>query len=244
MKKLPAQPVHGLIDGLRVLQELASGSNPMSCKGLSEKLGIEVTRVNRILKTFDYLGLAYRTRDRKYQAGPGIQVLAIQSLVSSGLFVRALPVLEHLQQPNLVTALGVLWRDTVTYLYHKNPGMSFLESIGNLQLFPATESSIGMILLCEYDDEEIRELYRDRAIPGFTSLAELLENVGSIRERGFACLSDTKRKSIAVGIGDPAWAAIAVSGNISKSDVTHYVGLLRDASQKMLEPNETKLDPY
>ena len=96
MKELPAQPVKGLQDGIIVLQQLANMREPVSGLELSRELGIEKTRVNRILKTLTSLGIAYRTGSRKYTSGPGMHVLAAQSLAASGLFRASIKHLEEL----------------------------------------------------------------------------------------------------------------------------------------------------
>ena len=98
MKELPAQPVKGLQDGIIVMQQLANMREPVSGLELSRELGIEKTRVNRILKTLTYLGIAYRTASRKYASGPGMHVLAAQSLAASGLFRASVKHLEELDK--------------------------------------------------------------------------------------------------------------------------------------------------
>lgn len=237
MKKLPAQPVNGLIDGLEVLQELAVSRSPVSCKALSEKLNIELTRMNRILKTLDYLGIAYRTQDRKYKSGPGIHVLAIQSMLGSGLLTKALPVLERLQKYGHIVALGVLWKDTVSYLYHHEPGASSYDAIGRLSLYPATQSSIGMALLSEKENDEIKELYNGKIIPGYRTdyknINELMDDIDKIRHQEYAALTKKGVISIAVKLGSPAYAAIALSGKIKTNEVTEYVSILSEAAEKI-----------
>src|SRR5258706_11898625 len=112
---LPAQPNQSLIDGLTVLQALAVSTEPVGGRALARELGLEATRVNRLLKTLAYLGMARQTPKRKYLPGPAMHVLSAQSLFGSGLIRRALPVLENLQQSGHVVALGVLWRGPVCY---------------------------------------------------------------------------------------------------------------------------------
>ena len=120
---LPAQPNRSLIDGLACLQALAGTSGAVGCRELGRRLGLETTRVNRLLKTLAALGLAAQGQDRKYRPGPGIHVLAAQALFGSGLLRRAIDPLEDLHRFGLTVALGVLWRDHVAYLYHAEAGM-------------------------------------------------------------------------------------------------------------------------
>ncbi|MGN0869976.1 MAG: helix-turn-helix domain-containing protein, partial [Victivallales bacterium] len=58
MNELPAQKVDGLIDGMALLEELATHKEPVAGLELAKKLGMSPVRVNRLLKTFAYLGYA------------------------------------------------------------------------------------------------------------------------------------------------------------------------------------------
>ena len=86
--KLNAQPNKSLIDGITTLQALATSPDPVGCRELARRLDIDPIKVNRLLKTLAYLGIARQTADRKYTAGPGMHVLAAQSLFASGLIRR------------------------------------------------------------------------------------------------------------------------------------------------------------
>ncbi len=236
MKKLPAQPVQGLIDGLAVLQELSSRRGETSCTDLSRCLDMELTRVNRILKTLDYLGLARRTKNRRYCPGPGMHVLAIQSLLGSGLLSLSLPELRSLRRFGHTVALGVLWRDTVSYLYHHNKGMSDDEALGRLSLFPATRSSVGMALLADKPWEEVAQLYDGATeIPGFPKgLTSLEKTLAETRERGWGSVTgEDGIVSLAVTIGSPAFAAIALSGKIAPDDIARHVAELRSVAERI-----------
>jgi DNA-binding IclR family transcriptional regulator len=237
--KLPAQPVKGLLDGIEVLYELAASTGPVSCHALAEKLGIEVTRVNRILKTFDHLGVAHRNAARKYEPGPAIHVLAVRAMVGSGLLRRALPVLETLGERRLLVALGVLWRDGVSYLYHGNPGMPSREALGRVTLFPATRSSIGMVLLAAKAEAEVTALYRGKAIPGHANFAALRRELATTRRRGYAqVMNDQDQFSLAVAVGEPAYAGIALSGITRAKSIPEHVAALHAAAEA-IRPGKT-----
>src|SRR5262245_29763060 len=102
---LPAQPNQSLIDGLACLQALASSSEAVGNRELARALGLEPTRVNRLLKTLAHLGLAEQDAQRRYRPGPAIHVLAAQSLFGSKLIRRAIGPLEELHRFGLIVAL-------------------------------------------------------------------------------------------------------------------------------------------
>jgi DNA-binding IclR family transcriptional regulator len=221
MNKLPAQKINGLIDGIAVLQELAMSTEPASGKILAETLGLPMVRVNRILKTLAYLGLTHRNMSRKYSVGPGMHVLAAQSMAASGLLRRAVPHLKHLGQSGMTVALGVLWKDQVCYLFHNSGENEFADGLGRMMLYPAVESSIGMALLAEMPAESIEQQ------TGIKPDRELIKKLKQIKKHGYASVRARQHISLAVPIGEPAYAAIAVSGINTSEQEQHFITLLR-----------------
>src|SRR5450432_664771 len=110
---MPAQPNQSLANGIACLQALTAAEDAIGSRELARRLGLEPTLANRLLGTLAELGLAERTPERKYRPGPGIHVLAAQSLRGSGLLQAALPVIRGLLDEGLAVALGVLWRSDV-----------------------------------------------------------------------------------------------------------------------------------
>lgn len=148
---MTAQPNQSLGHGLEVLHVLCGAEGPIGSRELARRLGMEHTRVNRLLGTMATLGLAERTADRRYRPGPAVHVLAASGLRSSGLLQAALPVIRELHAEGFGVALGVLWRDQVCYLYHGKPNQPLERGLAGHQLFPAAWSSIGTILTAQND---------------------------------------------------------------------------------------------
>src|SRR3569623_3112126 len=86
-----AQPNQSLIDGITTLQALATSPEPGGCRELARRLHADPTKINRLLKTLAYLGIARQPANRKYTAGPVMHVLAAPSLFASRLNRRPLP---------------------------------------------------------------------------------------------------------------------------------------------------------
>jgi DNA-binding IclR family transcriptional regulator len=235
--QLNAQPNQSLIDGIRTLQALATSPEPVGCRELARRMGLDSTKVNRLLKTLAYLGIARQTSDRKYTAGPGMHVLAAQSLFASGLIRRALPVLEEMRRFGHTVALGVLWRENVSYLFHAPPGVEASSALGRIGLLPATTSGIGIVLLSEHDDDEIREWYAEGDIPMFPQgVDQLLAKLGEVRSLGYARVHVADARDhhvVAVSTGDPAHAGVALSGWIPEAATAPLVEALREAAAKI-----------
>ncbi len=194
-------------------------------------------KVNRLLKTLAYLGIARQTSDRKYTAGPGMHVLAAQSLFASGLIRNALPVLESLRRFGHTVALGVLWQDNVSYLFHAPPGLEASRGLGRIGLLPATTSGIGIVLLSEYDDADVRDLYKDRPIPMFPDgIDQLLAKLAEVRKLGYARVHVADARDhhiVALSTGDPAHAGVALSGWIPEGATATLVDALRAAATEI-----------
>ncbi|MDB5674775.1 MAG: transcriptional regulator [Sphingomonas bacterium] len=229
-----AQPNQSLIDGITTLQALATSPEPVGCRELARRLNADPTKINRLLKTLAYLGIARQTANRKYTAGPGMHVLAAQSLFASGLIRRALPELESLRRFGHTVALGVLWGDNVSYLFHAPPGIEASRGLGRIGLLPATTSGIGVVLLSELDDEDVRELYLDKDIPMFPGgIEQLLTKLAEVRRLGYARVhvaDDRDHHVVAISTGDPAHAGIALSGWIPEASTEALVAALRESA--------------
>ena len=222
---LPAQPNQSLIDGLACLQALASTEAPIGGRELARELGLEPTRVNRLLKTLAHLGLAEQGVGRKYQPGPGIHVLAAQAMFGSGLLRRAASVLEDLRRFRLTVAMGVLWRDRVAYLYHAAPKTPPGQALGRVGLFPAAQSGLGLAILAGRKNAEVEALY-----PVSATCRAVMVAVRQARKRGYALVQrEAQNSTLAVRL-DTADAAIGLAGRLNRHDVDHLAGALQDAA--------------
>lgn len=210
---LPAQPNQSLIDGLAVLQALAGRPGPVRGTELSRELGLEMTRINRLLKTLAHLGLATQDPDRRYRSGPGLHVLAAMSLYGSGLMRRALPHLTAWDQP-WTLALGVLWRDRVAYLWFATPGAGAGRAMGQVGLYPATRSSIGLCLLARLDPAALEAHLAGSALDGVADRAELERRLTLVRQTGYATVNDIiNGPSIGMALPDGSAALACTNGN-------------------------------
>lgn len=225
-----------VIDGIETLQAVTSFNRPVGCRELARFLNLDTTRVNRLLRTLTFAGFVRKTSDRKYTIGPAMHVLAAQSLFASQVISHAVKPLEALRAYEMVVAMGVLWKDKVTYLYHALPELGSLEAVGRLGYFPATESGVGIALLSNLDTEEVVHLYADKEIPGFPKgIDALLTKLQETRDQGFARVRTTYQThlpqgaiTLAVNVGDPVHSALALSGDIPEKRTAEFVAVLRE----------------
>lgn len=191
---------NSLINGVTCLQLVTSADRPVGSRELARQLEMTHTRVNRLLSTLARIGLVEQTPQRKYRPGPGIHVLAAQSIKGSRLLPAAMPHLLAFREQGLTAALGVLWRRQVCYLYHKRPQQSLETAIGVHELYPAERSSLGVALLAS-------SMCTDDAEP------QLRTAIEHVHRKGYAVLRyPSGEVSVGVAIGTPPIAGIAVSG--------------------------------
>lgn len=153
---MSSQPNQSLIDGIRCLQYLVTSGRAIGCRELARLMGINATRVNRLLMTMAAIGLTQQDEQRRYLPGPGIHALAAQAIRGSTLFSQALPLLERHAPKDIVVALGVLWEDQVIYIYHSEPGSQVSQALAGFHTLPAWQSVIGMALLASETDEALQ----------------------------------------------------------------------------------------
>jgi DNA-binding IclR family transcriptional regulator len=156
---MSSQPNQSLIDGIRCLQYLVSSGRAIGCRELARLMGINTTRVNRLLMTMASIGLTMQDEQRRYLPGPGIHALAAQAIRGSALFSQALPLLESYAPKDIVVAMGVLWEDQVIYIYHSEPGTQVTQALAGFHMLPAWQSVIGMALLAAETDEELQKRF-------------------------------------------------------------------------------------
>lgn len=144
---MTAQPNQSVGHALTCLIGLTDAGGPVGSRELARRLGMEHTRVNRLLGTLADLGLAERDADRKYRPGPGLHGLAAGALRGSGLLQAALPEIRQLHAAGFGVALGLLWMGRVVYLYHGNPQDALERNLASHATWDPQESSIGKVLL-------------------------------------------------------------------------------------------------
>jgi DNA-binding IclR family transcriptional regulator len=235
---MTAQPNQSLINGINCLQTVVGAGRPIGSRDVSRLLADDHTRTSRLLSTLADIGLLEQNAERKYQPGPGLHVLAAQSLRGSRLLTCALPHLKELMNRGMTVALGVLWQRQVCFLFHSKPGQPLEHSIGRHELHPAEKSSAGLALLAHTlprpKRKPPRRLIDAEPVMPVENLDAALE---SVRERGYARLRFQPQGILSVGLplGDKPFAALALSGPWQESETGRIVRLLQDTAHKLMQ---------
>jgi DNA-binding IclR family transcriptional regulator len=237
---MPAQPNQSLIHGIACLQTVVAAERPIGSREVARLLDDEHTRVSRLLSTLASIGMLEQTPQRKYQPGPGLHVLAAQSLHASMLLTTALPHLKSLIGKGMTVALGVLWQRQICFLFHSKPGQAMEDSIGRHQFHPAERSSPGLALLAHAlprpKKKPAHALISAEATDPVTDLDAALE---SVRELGYARLRFAEKGILSLGLplfsgeGAPI-AALGISGPWKTQETAEKVHLLRETAGKIM----------
>lgn len=242
---MTAQRHQSLIDGLACLQAVIVRGDGIGSRELGRQLDIESTRANRLLKSLAEVEMVRQDAAAKYHPGPGIHVLAAQSLHSSDLVRRAAPALESLLRTDLTVSYGLLWRTEVCYLIHSTGGESLWDGLGREGSFPAELSGLGIALLARRTDEDVRVLYQKPPISAEAVVPDppvgLLAKLARTRRAGYALSGDDpdKERTVAVAVGAPAISAIGLAGRFSDTRIPQLVEALRTCATTIDANNAT-----
>jgi DNA-binding IclR family transcriptional regulator len=214
---LPAQPNQSIISGMNCLEEIVSLVDPIGSRELARVLGEEHTKVNRILGTLCHLGYVEKTESNKYKTGPAIHIMASLTLTSSKLLHCAIEPLKDLLKTEQTVALGVLWKQKVSYIFHGNHTLPFEKCIGSHELFPEEKSSIGSIIRV------------------FNKTEKLSASDKKIIKNGYCSKNASENDvSLAVPIGNSKIiAGLALAGNPKKFNHDKNLQYLLDAANKI-----------
>lgn len=216
--EMPHQANKSLIDAMNVLRTVVVVGREIGASELSRELGLDFTRTHRLLKTLAAVGMLYRTESRKFVAGPATHVLANQAIFTGVLPQAASAALGKLRdETGHQVAMGLLWQRDVSYLYVDDGQTPAERALGNVMLFPASLSSLGLVLLGKMSDREIRKLYHKSEIPGYEEggIRDLLKAIALGRKQGYSRVTrKTPGANVTIAIVLPSrpFMAIGIGG--------------------------------
>jgi DNA-binding IclR family transcriptional regulator len=224
MNAPPAQPNQSLQEGIEVLLALVQRGESVGVRELARELDMTPTRLQRYVATLAHLGLAAQGSDRRYSVGPGIHTLSAMSLRASGLASRAMEILPSLNDLGAKVALGVVWRKTVSYLYFSHPGKPEFMALGHEDKFPAQNSVIGLVLLADVPETQVKQEYPD-------DFPRLRKQLCALRRDGYArIVRSATETSLGVAVGSPAFAGLALSGSFRPEQEPQLIQRLQSAA--------------
>jgi DNA-binding IclR family transcriptional regulator len=190
VKNRPAYAITSVDHALQ-LATILQVEGPVTVSEAAERLGVARSTAHRLLSMLSYRDFAVQDGDRRYSAGPVLSLAARTHSRAALLRTVAMPHLAVLaQRVGESTNLMVLAGDHVRFI-GSIEGTQALR-VGNREgmVFPAHQTSGGMLLLADLPAERFEEIYSDERWadrPGKRPDRKALRReIRLARERGFA----------------------------------------------------------
>ena len=189
----PEYRVEALAKGLRILSLFNEQRPSWRVSDLAAAAGLPMPTVYRVVMTLVAEGYLDHLPGGEYRPGVRTLTLGTAALRSLDLVAIATPKLQELGQRTGETVnLAVLTADRVLYLIRLRNSDLVTANIQVGSTLPAVHTSIGKLLLAHLDDKELRARVTDASFStnhgpnAKLSLAELKQELGTIREQGWA----------------------------------------------------------
>jgi IclR family pca regulon transcriptional regulator len=189
----PEYRVEALAKGLRILSLFNEQRPAWRVSDLATAAGLPMPTVYRVVMTLTAEGYLDHLPNGDYRPGVRTLTLGTAALRSLDLVGIATPKLQALgQQTGETVNLAVLTGDRVLYLIRLRNSDLVTANIQVGSTLPAVHTSIGKLLLAYLDEADLSGRITDASFAAShgpnakVSLAELREELGTIREQGWA----------------------------------------------------------
>lgn len=235
------QSVDRAIDVLEAMTELGGAA---TLSELAATTGLALPTIHRLVRTLVSRGYARQAPSRRYTLGPNLIRLGESAGRQFGAGAR--PHLEQLARELGETAnLAMIDRDMAVYVAQASSAhsMRMFTEVGRRVYGHCT--GVGKAVLAQLPDEEVREIVARVGMPAstdasITDLGQLLEELGRVRELGWA-MDDGEQevgvRCFAVPVpGAPTPTAVSVSGPSARVTLElgeRAVPVLREAADRI-----------
>lgn len=218
--------VQSVTRALDILEAIDAAGGELALIDIAAASGLPTPTIHRLVRTLVDRGYLRQLPDRRYALGSRLIPLGSTALTAFGS--RSTPELRRLVSELGETAnLATLDGDQVVYVGQvPSPhAMRMFTDLG--RHVPAHCRATGKALLSQLPDEQVRTILRRTGMPAFTprtitSPEELLAQLGTVRERGWAADEGELEEGVvclAVPVPSPtALLAVSLSGPAVRVD--------------------------
>ncbi|WP_344236712.1 IclR family transcriptional regulator [Actinocorallia libanotica] len=233
--------VRSLERAFELLEHLADAGGEMALSDLTEKAGLPMPTVYRLVQTMVAQGYVRQEASRRYSLGP--RLIRLGESASRLLGAWARPALADLVDRLGETAnMAVLEGDEAVYVAQvpSRHSMRMFTEVGRRVLPHCT--GVGKALLAQLPEDDVRALLARTGMPSHTPHTRtdpdvLLAELAAIREQGYAMDDEEQElgvRCVAVPLpGAPALAALSVSGpsgRMTPEAIETVVPVMRNAA--------------
>lgn len=216
--------VKSVIKAMRIMETLIHKGSPLSISKISNKTGINISTVHRIINTLVKLGYVEQNQEGHYQLG--LHTYELADIINEDFNIKKLarPYMEEIVEScNETCNLVILENNEVVYVDQ-------VESNNMVRMFarpgsrgPAYCTGSGKALLAFQDYEEIDDYLSEKRLKPYTENTitnpeKLKEELLEIRKRGYALDLEEMEKGVRciaapiIGRDEKLLGAISVSG--------------------------------
>ncbi len=233
-----------------LLRTLADADEPLGIRELARRVELSPSTTRRIAASLCHHDLCEQTAAGSYQLG--LALFELGTHVEAGLDIRSrsLPALQRLSEQSHLTAFVCVQRDDRVIAIERIDGryaFSLALTVGGS--LPLYAGAASRALLAYLPREEVLELLAKHPPEAFTDRtlvkqAEILADMGEIRERGYAISDEDVTPGVAA-LGMPVFghhsqvrpvAAISVAGLVPQvlgDERERLLGQLREAAAEI-----------
>lgn len=214
--------VKALRHGLEILRMVTDERPVISVSEMAREIGVHRSNASRLAATLHAMGFLVRAGESgQYRLGPELIRLGTVATRNIDLVEEALgPLRKLVEQTGETGHVGILdGTEAVTIAVVDGWQTVRMHSRVNKRS-PASCSSLGKSLLSGYDDERVRELFREVELPArtagsITTVPALLRELERIRTMGYAVDSEELElglRCVAAPVRDASGALVASLG--------------------------------
>ncbi len=196
--------------------DLLTDHDYLTLKDVATTLNLSNTIAFRLLKTWESTGyLSYDRRNKRYHPGIALLRLSTKTRTSSGLPDIDERLARLSREVNLTASFTVLSGRFVLYVARVVANRSLMYQVDVGKTLPAYATSSGHVLLATLSNMELRELFPEDELFGFTdktprSRTDLLQAIEGVRRDGYA----VNRGQFGDGVGAVAVPARDEDGEV------------------------------
>ncbi len=147
--------IESLDRGLRVLELLGGGQQPMTLSDLAKAADLPRATARRILFTFERAGFV-ESDGKLFRLTPRVLVLASSYLASNHVVSVLQPALDRLSsEAQEISSMAILDGNDVVFIARASPTRIFSAGIDIGYRLPAFCTSVGRVLLSRLPDDEL-----------------------------------------------------------------------------------------
>ena len=197
-----------LARGLRILECVAKARQPMNMTEIAEKLGIAKSSAHGLLAELVNGRFLERLPDHSYRIGLRVVELAHARTHNFELPAEFYAIWDHrIPHRHEAAVLAIADRADVIYIACRNSPLPLGITFNPGMRLPACCTATGKALLSLMSDEQVREFYEKHPLTQLTqntvtSVDALLDQLASIRERGYS-IDDGETRDHMWSVGAP-----------------------------------------